>query len=211
MTNSAPVPPIAFRHELGRKAIHLASAAFPLAYAWWLSREQMLVVLTAASTFAIVVEIGRRGRTRAAALFERTIGPMLRAHERTRAVGATWMLLSFLILVAVGPKAVAIAAMCAVSFGDAVAALVGRSVGRVRLGVSGKTLEGAAACLLASWAAAHWIALLSPPVATIAALAATAAEIPDGPGDDNARVAFLTAAAAYVGTLLFGVAGSTVS
>lgn len=214
MTDEAPAPapaPIPYRFELWRKAIHLSSAAFPIAYAWWLSRPEMLVILGAACLTALAIEIGRRHVAFAASLFERSVGGMLRSHERGAAVGATWMLLAYLAVVFVAPREIAITAMSAVSLGDAVAALVGRAIGRVKLGNTGKSLEGALACLLVTWAAARWLALLSPGAATVAAVAATLAELPRGPGDDNARVALVTAVAAYLGTLWFGLAASAVS
>lgn len=202
--------PIAFRYELWRKAIHLSSTIYPIAYAWFLSRERLLVALVASSGIAIAVELGRRtprGRDR----FETLTGAMLRSHERERLVGATWMLLAFTLVVFLAPKPVAIAAMSAVSLGDAFAALVGRAVGRIRLPGTIKTLEGAAACLLVTWAAARWLAGLSSGAALVAAVGAVAAELPSGPGDDNVRVALITAAAAYLGMAVFGMATSAVS
>lgn len=205
MTSVAPSPePISYRSELWRKAIHLGSAGFPLAYAWWLPRTTMVIVLAIACVIALAVEVGRRRSGAVASRFERTVGGMLRSHEHSAAVGATWMLLAYLGVVLIAPKPVAITAMCAVSLGDAVAALVGRAIGRVRLGTTGKTLEGALACAAVTWAAAHWIGLLLPGAATVAAVAATLAELPRGPGDDNARVAIVTALAAFAGTRWLG-------
>lgn len=214
MTAAAPPPapvPISYRNELGRKAIHLSSAAIPAAYAWWLTRPTMLLLLAAGCVVAIAVEVGRRRLAFVTTLFETTVGGMLRTHERGAAVGATWMLVAYFVVVLAAPREAAITAMFAVSLGDALAALVGRAIGRVKLGRTGKSLEGALACLLVTWAAARWIALLSPGAATVAAVAATLAELPNGPGDDNARVAIVTAVAAYLGTVWFGLATSAVS
>lgn len=202
-------PAIAFRYELQRKAIHLSSAAIPVAYAWLFPRRVMLPLLVAACAVALAVEFGRRRIPAVASLFSRTVGPMLRSHETDSAVGATWMLLSFLLVVAVAPKPAAIAGMCAVSLGDGVAALVGRSIGRVRLSTTGKSLEGAIACFLVTMAAGIGIAALGTAAAALAALVATLAELPRGPGDDNARVALATTVAAWVG-MLYAVASSAV-
>lgn len=202
-------PVITFRHELQRKAIHLSSAAIPVAYAWLFSQRVMLLLLVAACAVALAVEVGRRRSPAVASLFSRTVGPMLRSHETERAVGATWMLLSYLLVVAVAPKPAAIAGMCAVSLGDGVAALVGRAIGRVRLGTTGKSLEGAIACFLVTMAAAIGIAELGTAAAALAALVATLAELPRGPGDDNARVALATTAAAWVG-MAYAMASSAV-
>jgi dolichol kinase len=48
------------RHELARKAIHLASAVVPISYAAGLRREVLLVLLTLALLIALGVEAARR-------------------------------------------------------------------------------------------------------------------------------------------------------
>jgi dolichol kinase len=209
MTGPAHRAPIAIRQELYRKAIHLASAVFPLAYAWVFPRPVIATALLVSTFVAIAVEFARRRHTPSRLLYERLVGGMLREHERERLVGATWMLVSYTFVVLVTPAAVAIAAMCAVSLGDAAAALVGRTIGRVRI-FSGKTLEGSIACLITAALAARWIAGLALPGALLVGLVALLSELPDGPGDDNARVALLTAAAGMAALWLFGMAGPTV-
>lgn len=78
--------------------------------------------------------------------------------------------------------------MWAVGVGDAVAALVGHPFGRLRIGPSGKTLEGAIACLAASFVGALFVARLSMPESIVAAAAAAVAEAPRRPLDDNVRI-----------------------
>jgi dolichol kinase len=178
-----------FRHELARKAIHLLSAVFPLIYAAGVPRRFLLYLLAAASVVAIAVEIGRARHARTRELFHQATGALLRPHEHTQLSGATWLVLAFLGSVALYPPPVAIAAMWAVGVGDAAAALVGHPLGRHRIGRSGKTLEGAIACLVATFPGALLIARLSVPESIVAAAAAAVAEAPHRPFDDNVRIA----------------------
>jgi dolichol kinase len=178
-----------FRYELARKAIHLLSAVIPLAYAAGFPRRALLYVLAAASVLAIAVEIGRARHERTRELFHRATGALLRPHEHTQLSGATWLVLAFLGSVALYPPPVAMAAMWAVGVGDAVAALVGHPLGRLRIGLSGKTLEGAIACLGATFLGALLVARLSMTESMVAATAAAVAEAPQRPFDDNVRIA----------------------
>lgn len=110
------------------------------------------------------------------------------------------MLLAFIAVVAIAPRGAAIAAMWAVSVGDAAAAVVGRTLAHrreVRAVARGETftprarksVAGSAACFVATLLGAVWLAGLGPAVSVAAALAATLAEWPRVPLDDNLRVA----------------------
>ena len=110
------------------------------------------------------------------------------------------MLLAFIGVVALAPRAAAIASMWAVAVGDAAAAVVGRTLAHrreVRAAARGQTftpgarksVAGSAACFVATLVGALWLAGLGPVVSVAAALAATLAEWPRVPLDDNLRVA----------------------
>ena len=196
------------RFEVTRKLIHLGSSVFPIAYATLLDRTTLLLVLGVATVVALVIELLRRYSGAASMWFERLTGFMLRDHEHagssTRWVGATWMLLAFTAVVALFTRPVAIAAMCAVSFGDGLAALVGRMAGRHAIGLSGKTVEGSVACLVATALAARFIAGLPLPVALLTGAFGAMAEIPSRPFDDNVRVAIAAALGAAAGVAWWG-------
>lgn len=183
---------LALRQELARKAIHLLSAAAPLLYAaGTLPRRYLLWLLAWLLAMALVVELGRARVAAARGVFERWAGALLRPHERDRWAGATWLLAAFLGAALLLPAPVAIAAMWAVAVGDACAAIVGRAFGRIRLGGAwggGKSLEGALACFAATYAGALLVARLTPGESAVAALAATLAEWPARPADDNVRI-----------------------
>jgi dolichol kinase len=190
--------PVSLRHELARKSIHVATVVVPIAYARGVPRAVVLAGLGFLLLVALLVELARARSARVGATFTRAVGAMLRDHERLRWSGATWMLLAFVLAALLFPRDVAAAAMCAVSLGDAAAAVVGRALGRVRL-AHGKTLEGAAACAAATAAGAALVAALPLGECIVAGVAAAAAELPARPFDDNVRVAL----AAGAGILLW--------
>ena len=186
---------LALRHELARKALHLTSATVPVAYALGVPRAVLLPFLGTLVALALVVEVVRRRSARGRRAFVRATAPLLRAHEREGRAGATWMLVAFALAVWLLPRATAIAATWAVAVGDASAAIVGRSLGRVRIGAHGKSLEGSLACLVATALGVAVVAKLGPAAALAAGVAAAAAELPGRPLDDNVRVAAAVALA----------------
>lgn len=197
MDHSSP-PVLSGRREVARKLIHLSSAAVPLAYAGGLSWRATLAVLVACLVAATIVELARRRSGRARTAFLGIADPLLRAHEREGLAGATWLLLAFTSAVLLLPRPVAIAAMWAVAVGDAAAALVGRAIGRHRLGGGRKSVEGAVACALATVAGAAFVARLDLVAAVVAGVSAAAAEWPERPLDDNLRIIIV------VGAVLLG-------
>jgi len=205
--------PATLRHELARKTIHLASAAVPVAYAAGLARPLVLTALGVAGAVATGVEVARRRSARARALFDGAVGTLLRAHERDRWSGATWMCVAYALAVLAFPRPEAVAAMLAVAVGDAAAAVVGRAAGARRARVlaargeavtrtapapGAKTWEGSAACAAATTLAALLVARLPAAGALACGAAAALAERPRGPLDDNVRVAAAAGAAAWL-------------
>jgi len=88
---------------------------------------------------------------------------------------------------------------CALVLGDTAAALVGKTVGRVR--ILGKTLEGSLACFAVSFLFAWGVVGLPAWVAACGALTATLFELLPIPLDDNFRIPL---SAGYVMKLLGG-------
>ncbi len=160
----------------------------PVAYALGTSRGVILSGLAIACVVAIVVELVRNWSGPAGAAFRRVTGLLLREHEQHGWSGATWLLISFLLAVLLFDAPVAIAAMWAVAVGDAVATIVGRTIGRHRIGKSPKTVEGSVACAAAAAIGALMVAGLDPALSIAAGLAAATAEWPTSPLDDNLRI-----------------------
>jgi dolichol kinase len=179
---------LSFRRELARKSLHILTVVAPLAYTGGLPRRTLAALVAAACLVVVSVEVMRLRHDAARAAFHRAVGQLLRAHEQERWAGATWLLLAFLGAVLFTPRNVAITAMWAVSAGDAAAALVGRGLGRHHLTRSPKTVAGSAACFAVTFLGALYLAQLTPGAGLVAATAATIAEWPRRPIDDNLRI-----------------------
>ncbi|HET7459577.1 MAG TPA: hypothetical protein VFJ74_18135 [Gemmatimonadaceae bacterium] len=201
----APNAALTLRRELARKALHISSAAVPVAYAaGLLSRGVLGAGLLALLALALVVEVGRARSARLRSHFTRATGALLREHEHDRWAGATWLLVAFCIAVWLFPAPVAIAATWAVALGDASAAVVGRWLGRHRLSPTvAKTVEGSAACAAVSFAGALWVAHLGVAASVVAGLAAAIAEAPARPLDDNVRVVLAVGAGILLWRMAF--------
>lgn len=166
-------------------------------------REWLLWLVGSLAALALIVEIARSRSPAVRTHFVRRTGVLLRAHEHDRIAGATWLLLAFLAALLLLPRDVAIAATWAAAVGDASAGIVGRALGRIRIGAA-KTLEGSVACFLASLAGAFFVAQLPIGASIAGALGATAAEHPAIGMDDNVRIV----AGASAGILLWRLAFS---
>lgn len=180
--------PLTVRRELARKALHMSWALVPVAYAMGIPRQWVLGVLLLSCACAVVIELARAQSERVRLVFDRATGLLLRDHEHHRWSGATWLLLSFLLVTLLFDAPIAIAAMWAVAIGDASAAIVGRTMGRYRIGQSRKSIEGSVACALTSALGAAMLAHLSPAGSIVAGISAAVAEWPARPFDDNMRI-----------------------
>ncbi len=186
-----------WRGELGRKGVHLASAVFPLAWAFdLLDRRGISIVLATGLLISITIEILRRTAGAVRRWFESWFGWMLRSHEVVGLTGATWILGAMLFCALVLPERAAISALWAGVFGDAAAALVGRFVA-ARAAAEGKTWAGSIACAVASALGPLWLVGATPLQALGIGVAAMLAERPQLALDDNARVAVVAGLAAW--------------
>lgn len=189
-----------FARELTRKVLHVVFAGVPLALTAGAPRDVVLAILGGMLAVAVVLEVARGHSSAVATTFTRAVGPLLREEERDRWTGATWLILVCLAAVWMLPRADAIAVTWAAAVGDASAALVGiplggRLIPKSGRGTSrGKSAEGSAACFLVTFFGAYQLAGLSARVALLVAAAATAAEWPRSPVDDNVRVGAATTA-----------------
>lgn len=179
---------LSLRRELTRKGLHLLSTAVPIGYAAGFTRSSVVWVLVAALAIAAAVEIARIRNARARTVFDAGVGSLLREHESHSLSGATWLIIALLVAAACFPRDVAIAAMCAVSLGDAAAAIVGRTLAHASAGQR-KSLAGSIACFAASSVAARTIVGFAWREALIVGMLASLAERPRRPMDDNLRIA----------------------
>lgn len=174
--------------ELKRKAIHLASLVIPIGYyvspdAWHRDWERALL---ASVILSLAIEVFRLNHPRTRNLFRHFFGELLRNHEEASLLGSTYLLIACLLSIHLFPKPIAVLALSFLIVGDTVAAIVGKSVGRIR--IFGKTLEGSLACLAICFGITLFLPEIPFHVAIVGALVATMFELLPIPLDDNFRI-----------------------
>jgi dolichol kinase len=138
-----------YRAEVVRKGIHLLSLSIPIIY-YFISKGTALSILVPLTLAFLLSDVARLLHEPSGRLYQRYFGFLLRAHERNdhgrHLNGATYVLLSAILCVALFPKVIVITAFAILIVSDTSAALVGRKLGRHAF--FRKTLEGSAAFLL---------------------------------------------------------------
>jgi dolichol kinase len=170
------------KREILRKLLHLSSLWMPLAILW-LPRWQAFLLFAALLTLMLFFEFSRRRGGKAGRLFLRFFARIMRSRELElgRLTGATYMLMAALLAVALLSPLLAFFGALVMVISDSVAALVGMTMGRRRIG--NKTAEGSMAFLLSSLliAATLWMTLDQPPefflATAVGALVATVLEL----------------------------------
>jgi dolichol kinase len=190
--------PRLFRAEAARKALHMATVVFPLAYSAGAPSTTLIVLLGLTLTVSVVVELARRRVPAVGRRFDWLFGAMLRANERSAVgrdgraaiTGATWLALALLGAVVLLNRAPAVAAMWCATAGDPAAALVGVwwSNRRRRAAPGRKSIAGSVACALVSFAGLRLLAGFSWPAALGLAAVAVVAERFSAPIDDNIAI-----------------------
>ncbi len=136
---------ISLLNEVRRKLIHLSSVGVPLIY-WFVSQLTMLKLLIPATLFSLVIELLQRRYRGFEEWFLSIFGPILRPHEsreRPNVNGATFVLVSATLCVAIFPKIIAITAFTVLIISDTASALYGRRFGKRNF--FRKSLEGSMA------------------------------------------------------------------
>jgi dolichol kinase len=178
-----------FISEIKRKSIHLTSLAIPLGY--YLTPDSWMPIweraLLAAVILSLAIEVFRLNHPRTRHAFRHFFGELLRNHEEASLLGSTYLLIACLLTIHLFPKPVAVLALAFLILGDTVAAIVGKSVGRIRL-IGGKTLEGSIACFLVCFGLTLLMPGVPTPVGLVGALVATVFELLPIPLDDNFRI-----------------------
>ena len=185
---------ITFAQEVIRKATHMGALVIPGSYwIFGLDKPTMLTFMIPAALLMLLIDISRLRQW----LFWRSfakkiVSSIIRQHEKDGDfTGATYILASFCLTIALYDKPIAIVALAFIIVGDTFAALVGRRFGRYRF-FNGKSVEGSLACL----AGTVIVALLAPgialPVALLGALVATVVEALPLGIDDNVTVPILS-------------------
>ena len=141
---------ISFGSELIRKSIHLASLSIPIIY-YYVHRETALAFLLPMALVSIGIDVGRYHVPAIKQMVERMFDKILRPHERRAGLlsGATYVLISALVCVAIFPKLITLTAFSILIVSDSSSAIFGRAFGKHRF--LDKSLEGTLAFVVSAW------------------------------------------------------------
>ena len=200
---------IDYKNELARKAIHLASIMIPVIY-FHITKELALMLLVPMFLGFFTVDLAKMFMKPVAELYYKHFGAMLRPHEldatQRNFNGATYVTLAAVLVVWLFPKMIAIAAFAILILADTAAALVGRKIGKIKIGA--KTLEGSIAFFLFALLVVLVTPKLNPAVGFVIAISATITELyPIKLGnwnvDDNLSIPLVGATAGLICYILF--------
>ena len=146
---------LSIRQEIKRKSIHMATAAIPLAYFYWMTREQILYISVFITIGFLAADVLRMNFTLAEKYFIRIFSPLLRSGEvRRRFTGASFLFLGITFTLAVFPKKAAVPAILIAALADSLAAIGGKLYGRHR--IFSKTLEGSLTFVISTGVLTGW-------------------------------------------------------
>jgi dolichol kinase len=184
---------ISFRHELMRKATHMGALVIPVGYyILRLDKTEMLMIMVPITVLMILIDVSRlRQWLFWRAFAGKIISPIIRHHEMSGDfTGATYILLSVCLTVALYDKPIAMAALAFVIVGDSLAAVVGRRIGRHKL--ANKSIEGSLGCLAGTAVVAVLVPDLPLMAGLFGAVTATTVEALPWHIDDNITVPILS-------------------
>jgi dolichol kinase len=141
---------ITLKKELIRKSIHLMTSAVPLAYFYYLNKEQILALSISLFILFLIGDILRINVTELKQIYEKIFGSLLRENESGKKLnGATLLLLGFSLAFFLFDKNIAIIATLFLTVSDSSAAIFGKKFGTHNLW--DKSVEGAVAFFLTAF------------------------------------------------------------
>lgn len=175
--------------EITRKLIHLSSMSIPIGY-YFLPKGVAIVILLPIALATLAIDVLRLVHPPCFRSLYKRYGFLLREHESGTFTGATYMLSASLLSILCFEKDIAVAAISFLILGDMVAALIGKSYGRVR--ILDKTLEGSLVCFFTCILIAMVIPQMGLGIGLLGALVATVVELLPIPVDDNLLIPLLS-------------------
>jgi dolichol kinase len=150
-----------YKIEFFRKGIHFCSLSIPVVY-FFIDKATALAILIPVTMLFLVSDLMRYYNKKAATLYYKYFGWLLRNHERDektkRLTGASNILISAIICVLIFPKIITVTAFAVLIISDSTAALIGRRFGQTKF--FKKSLEGAVGFFIS----AVIVVLLTPKV-----------------------------------------------
>ncbi|MBP1911572.1 diacylglycerol/polyprenol kinase family protein [Thermococcus stetteri] len=207
---------MSIRSELKRKALHLTGLTVPAIYLCC-GKTSTLIFIGLAFTLFVVLEPFRiieewRDRIkyrllniypspelgRGIELIENHIEAITRPHERERVAAHIYFAVASFIVVYFFPMKVAVGAITVATLGDALAAIIGKSLGRHRFS-NGKSLEGSLAYFIT--ALLVLIPLMGLIPSLVGAAVGTLVEFYNLPPDDNFSNQLAVSLAVYLASV----------
>jgi len=179
--------------HLSRKIYHALMGLFCAGlYAWVLNREQALILLSLFGGVFLVLDLVRLKHPRLNSLTLKLFGKVMRREELKSVSGNSYYILGLFVLVLFFPKPIVLLSALFLALGDPIAAIVGSSVGRIKI-TKRKTLEGALAnwiccSLISFFFGQSYLALSAPEAFRFGLLGGTLSmlvELIPSPLDDN--------------------------
>mgnify|MGYP006090836363 FL=1 len=123
-------------NEINRKIIHFSSILIPASYLWFIKDQYVMILLLSGLTIlALILELLRNKLNFVNSLFNNIFFKMLRKNEQLgKLTGATWMLISSLIITVFFPIYIVVPALIYLSVGDSFAAIIGKAYPYGKLG-----------------------------------------------------------------------------
>jgi len=177
--------------EILRKVLNLGALFLPILF-YHLPYQTGRLVLAAIALVIVSADVLRLHFTAFKDIFVLAFGSFLRRHEFLSLTGATYLILSAVVCSILFPKILTIAACSFLLVGDSVAAMLGQSIGRVRI-FGNKTLVGSLGFFGSCLVVVMLIPELRFEVGLAGAIAATLIEALPIPVDDNFSVPLVSA------------------
>lgn len=186
--------------EIKRKTFHILTLLYVIAY-WYLPIHTVLYWLFAIIITVLIGEFVRLKNEKFNIFILKISGGVHRESETNKISGLAWTLSgAFFTIILFQDKTMVLTSFLYLAFGDAVAALIGKSYGRHKI-YAGKSLEGSFACFVVCLI----IGLIVLPTwqfAVLGALVATFIESIPWPLNDNFWMQIINAG---ILTLLSGI------
>lgn len=179
-----------------RRVFHAVNGViFALALTWFVPDRQVAIpILVLVLATLLMVDLVRLRNTRANTLFFRLLRPFASPREAQKIASSTWYVVGILLAMLLFPSSAVVPGILVLAFADPAASVLGRLLGRRRLGkgsVEGTLIFAAVAFLVL-------LPFVPPPVAAACAVVTALVEILPLGLDDNLTVPVTAAAMVFL-------------
>jgi len=186
------------KSEYIRKLIHLSNLIIPISYYYvFQDKRFFLISLFFFVLIFLAIDLFREKNKYIKILFNLFFNRMMRKHELNGALtGASWVMISAFFTILIFPKNIAILSLIFMSVGDTVAGLVGRRIGKLKIGE--KTLEGFLFGFLVCAIISYNYKLIPFSISIYGSLVGMIFEVLPLPLDDNLKIPLSSASIMFV-------------